>query len=52
VRVLAVTGYDDRHYLVRAIEAGANHVLLKPVDPALLVAEARRLVQPAATESR
>ena len=48
VRVLAVTGYDDRQYPHRAIEAGANRVLLKPVDPALLVAEARRLVQPAA----
>ena len=48
VRVLAVTGYDDRQYPDRAIEAGANRVLLKPVDPALLVAEARRLVQPAA----
>ena len=53
VRVLAVTGYDDRQYPDRAIEAGANQVLLKPVDPAVLVAEARRLVQPAATtESR
>ena len=48
VRVLAVTGYDDRQYPDRAIEAGANRVLLKPVDPALLLAEARRLVQPAA----
>jgi CheY-like chemotaxis protein len=53
VRVLAVTGYDDRQYPDRAIDAGANQVLLKPVDPAVLVAEARRLVQPAATtESR
>jgi CheY-like chemotaxis protein len=52
VRVLAVTGYDDRQYPDRALEAGADQVLLKPVDPALLVAEARRLVQLAATGSR
>jgi CheY-like chemotaxis protein len=52
VRILAVTGYDDRQYPDRAIEAGADHVLLKPIDPALLVSEARRLVQPATTESR
>ena len=50
VRILAVTGYDDRQYPDRAIEAGADQVLLKPVDPAFLVSEARRLVlQPAGT---
>jgi CheY-like chemotaxis protein len=43
VRVLAVTGYDDRHYPDRAIEAGADHVLLKPLEAAVLIAEARRL---------
>ena len=55
VRVLAVTGYDDRHYPDRALEAGADHVLLKPLDPAVLVSEVRRLVprpQPAATDAR
>lgn len=55
VRVLAVTGYDDRQYPDRAIEAGADHVLLKPVDPAVLISEARRLVarpQAAMTDSR
>jgi DNA-binding response OmpR family regulator len=55
VRVLAVTGYDDRHYPDRALEAGADHVLLKPLDPAVLVSEARRIVprpQPAATDAR
>jgi CheY-like chemotaxis protein len=50
VRILAVTGYDDRHYPDRAVDAGADQVLLKPVDPAFLVSEARRLVvQPAST---
>ena len=44
VRVLAVTGYDDRRYPDRVIEAGADSVLLKPLDPATLVAEARRLL--------
>jgi CheY-like chemotaxis protein len=50
VRVLAVTGYEDRRYPDRVIEAGADHVLLKPLDPAVLVSEARRLVlkEPAA----
>ena len=52
MRVLAVTGYDDRHYPDRAIEAGADRVLLKPVDPALLVSEARRLVMHPAGTSR
>ena len=52
VRVLAVTGYDDRQYPDRAIEAGADRVLLKPVDPALLVSEARRLVMHPASTSR
>ena len=50
VRILAVTGYDDRQYPDRAVDAGADQVLLKPVDPAFLVSEARRLVvQPAST---
>ena len=50
VRILAVTGYEDRHYPDRAIDAGADQVLLKPVDLAFLVSEARRLVvQPAST---
>ena len=44
VPVLAVTGYDDRHYPDRALDAGANRVLLKPVDAAVLITEARLLV--------
>jgi CheY-like chemotaxis protein len=54
VRVLAVTGYDDRQYPDRVIEAGADHVLLKPVDGAVLVSEVRRLVtrEPAALDRR
>src|SRR5688500_7292821 len=44
VPVLAVTGYGDRHYPNRVLEAGANHVLIKPLDGALLVSEARRLL--------
>ena len=44
MRVLAVTGYDDRRYPDRVIEAGADSVLLKPLEPAALVAEARRLL--------
>jgi CheY-like chemotaxis protein len=54
MRVLAVTGYDDRHYPDRVLEAGADHVLLKPLDAAVLVSEARRLAlkEPAATDAR
>lgn len=44
VPVLAVTGYDDRHYPDRVRLAGANHVLIKPCDPDVLVVEARRLL--------
>jgi putative two-component system response regulator len=44
VPVLAVTGYGDRHYPDRVIQAGANHVLLKPLDAGVLLAEARRLL--------
>jgi CheY-like chemotaxis protein len=44
IPVLAVTGYDDRHYPDRVRQAGANHVLLKPCDAAVLIAEARRLI--------
>jgi CheY-like chemotaxis protein len=44
VRVLAVTGYDDRQYPDRVLEAGADRVLLKPLDAGVLVSEVRRLV--------
>jgi CheY-like chemotaxis protein len=43
-RVLAVTGYDDRHYPDRAVQAGADEVLLKPLDAGALLAAARRLL--------
>jgi DNA-binding response OmpR family regulator len=44
IPVLAVTGYGDRHYPDRAIQAGADYVLIKPCDPDTIVAEARRLL--------
>jgi two-component system cell cycle response regulator DivK len=44
VPVLAVTGYDDRSYPDRIVEAGANRVLLKPLQTDVLLAEARLLV--------
>jgi len=44
IPVLAVTGYADRDYEDRAIEAGANRVLIKPCEPIALVAEARSLI--------
>jgi two-component system cell cycle response regulator DivK len=44
IPVLAITGYEDREYPDRARTAGANCILAKPCDPALLVTEARRLL--------
>jgi two-component system, cell cycle response regulator DivK len=44
VPVVAVTGYEDRHYRVRAMEAGANRVLIKPLEPDSLIREVRELV--------
>jgi two-component system cell cycle response regulator DivK len=44
IPVLAITGYDDRHYPDRAIGAGADHVLRKPCAPDELVEQARRLL--------
>jgi CheY-like chemotaxis protein len=45
IPLLAVTGYDDRRYPDRVLQAGANRVLLKPLDPETLIEEARRLLQ-------
>ncbi len=44
IPVLAVTGYDDRQYNTRALDAGANRILLKPLRPDTLLAEARGLL--------
>jgi CheY-like chemotaxis protein len=45
IPVLAVTGYGDRQYPDRVMQAGANRVLFKPLDAQLLVREARRLLE-------
>ncbi len=44
IPVLAITGYEDRHYPDRVRTAGADHVLMKPCDWDVLVSEARRLL--------
>jgi CheY-like chemotaxis protein len=49
VPLLAVTGYEDRHYPDRVTEAGADRVMLKPVQPHVLVDEVQRLVSRTAT---
>jgi CheY-like chemotaxis protein len=49
VPVLAVTGYGDRRYPDRAMSAGANYVLIKPLQAEVLVREVRRLVRPLAS---
>lgn len=50
IPVIAVTGYEDRRYPDRALLAGANRVLLKPLDPGALLAEARRLLETRGTQ--
>src|SRR5262245_42934312 len=44
IPVLAITGYGDRQYPHRALNAGANRVLIKPCEPERLVDEARQLI--------
>ena len=44
IPVLAITGYEDRQYPDRILAAGADQVLIKPCDPAVLVREVRRLL--------
>jgi two-component system, cell cycle response regulator DivK len=44
IPLLAVTGYSNRQYQDRAMKAGADSVLFKPLDPGVLVAEARWLI--------
>jgi DNA-binding response OmpR family regulator len=48
IPVIAVTGYADRHYPDRATEAGADFVIIKPCAGAVLLTEARRLIDRAA----
>jgi len=44
IPVIAITGYDDRHYADRALGAGAAHVLAKPCDSDSLIHEARQIL--------
>jgi two-component system, cell cycle response regulator DivK len=44
IPVIAITGYGDRQYPDRAVDAGANAVLIKPCTADRLVDEARRLL--------
>jgi two-component system cell cycle response regulator DivK len=44
IPVLAITGYGDRHYSERARLAGVDHVLVKPCEAEVVLAEARRLL--------
>jgi CheY-like chemotaxis protein len=49
IRLIAVTGYADPEHRARSTEAGFDHYLVKPVDPAELEALLRTL-RPAAAE--
>ena len=44
IPVIAITGYDDRQYVDRALVAGASHVLAKPCDSDALIHEARQVL--------
>jgi CheY-like chemotaxis protein len=44
IPILAVTGYEDRHYPDRASVAGVNRTLIKPLPPDVLLTEARQLL--------
>ena len=44
IPVIAITGYDDRQYVDRALGAGAVHVLTKPCDSESLINEARQIL--------
>jgi CheY-like chemotaxis protein len=46
VPVLAITGYDDRRYRDRALQAGADRVLNKPCELETLVQAVREVVGP------
>jgi two-component system CheB/CheR fusion protein len=43
--LIAATGYSHRGQLDRAREAGFDHILVKPADPDVLVAEIERLLE-------
>jgi len=49
IPVIAITGYDDRQYVDRALGAGAVHVLTKPCDSEALINEARQILAGART---
>lgn len=44
IPVLAVTGYSDRHYQDRAMDAGADRILIKPFTEDVLLDAARELL--------
>jgi CheY-like chemotaxis protein len=44
IPVLAITGYADRQYNDRALQAGADYVLVKPCEPERIVSETCRLL--------
>lgn len=47
IPLIAATGYSHRGQLDRAIDAGFDRIVIKPVDPDDLVAEIERLLESA-----
>lgn len=52
IPVLGVTGYPDRQYYDRALEAGADRVLIKPCPEDRLFSEAAALMSPPVRTAR
>jgi CheY-like chemotaxis protein len=46
IPLIAATGYSHAHQLDEAQNAGFDRILIKPCDPATLVAEIERLLEP------
>jgi CheY-like chemotaxis protein len=49
IPLIAATGYSHRGQLDRAREAGFDHIVIKPTDPDILVADIERLLRSAQT---
>ena len=49
VPILVLSGHSEDHWRARALEAGAADLLIKPFDPALLVARIAAAVAPGRT---
>ena len=45
IPILVFTGYSQSDYKRKALEAGANDVVFKPIDPQTLLSHVKQIVQ-------